>query len=52
MTSEKKVANSFTEDGRGITMGVPHPPSVKLFATFFSEVVEAKRVEFFYLFFD
>ena len=38
--------------GRGITMGVPRPPSVKLFATFFSEVVEAKRVEFFYLFFD
>ena len=30
--------------GRGITMGVPRPPSVKLFATFFSEVVEAKRV--------
>ena len=36
--------------GRGITMGVPRPPSVKLFATFFSEVVEAKRVEFFLFF--
>jgi hypothetical protein len=26
-------------------MGAPHPPPVKLFATFHSEVVEAKRVE-------
>ena len=32
--------------GRGITMGVPRPPPVKLFATFLSEVVEAKRVDF------
>ena len=34
--------------GLGITMGVPRPPPVKLFATFLSEVVEAKRVEFFF----
>ena len=33
--------------GRGIAMGMPRPPPVKLFATFFSEVVEAKRVDFF-----
>ena len=26
-------------------MGVPRPPPVKLFATFLSEVVEAKKVE-------
>ena len=32
--------------GRGIIMGVPRPPPVKLFATFLSEVVEAKRVDF------
>jgi hypothetical protein len=33
--------------GRGIIiMGAPCPPPVKLFATFLSEVVEAKRVEF------
>ena len=32
--------------GLGITMGVPRPPSVKLFLIFFSEVVEAKRVDF------
>ena len=31
--------------GRGITMGAPRPPPVKLFAIFLSEVVEAKRVE-------
>jgi hypothetical protein len=31
--------------GRGITMGVPRQPPVKLFATFLSEVLEAKRVE-------
>ena len=32
--------------GRGITMGAPRPPPVKLFATFLSEVMEAKRVDF------
>ena len=32
--------------GRGIIMGAPRPPPVKLFATFLSEVVEAKRVDF------
>ena len=32
--------------GLGIIMGVPRPPPVKLFATFLSEVVEAKRVDF------
>ena len=31
--------------GLGIIMGVPRPPPVKLFATFLSEVVEAKRVD-------
>ena len=31
--------------GRGITMRTPHPPPVKLKATFLSEVLEAKRVE-------
>ena len=34
--------------GLGIIMGVPRPPPVKLFATFLSEVVEAKRVDFFF----
>ena len=33
--------------GQGIIMGAPRPPPVKLFATFFSEAVEAKRVDFF-----
>ena len=32
--------------GRGIIMGAPRPPAVKLFATFLSEVVEAKKVDF------
>jgi hypothetical protein len=27
-------------------MGAPRPPSVKLFGTFLSEVVEAKRIGF------
>ena len=34
------------EWGRGIIMGTPRPPPVKLFATFLSEVVEAKRFDF------
>ena len=38
--------------GRGITMGVPRPPPVKVFATFLSEVVEAKGVEIIISFFD
>ena len=33
--------------GCGIIMREPRPPPVKLFATFLSEVVEAKRVDFF-----
>jgi hypothetical protein len=32
-------------------MGAPRPPPVKLFATFLSEVVEAKRVDFLKKFF-
>ena len=32
-------------------MRAPRPPPVKLFATFLSEVVEAKRVEFLIFFF-
>jgi hypothetical protein len=27
-------------------MGAPRPPPVKLFATFLSEAVEAKRIDF------
>jgi hypothetical protein len=44
----KALIQSFLEQkgrGRGITMGVPRPPRIKLFATFLSEVVKAERVE-------
>ena len=34
--------------GRGIIMETPRPPPVKLFATFLSEVVEAKKVNYFH----
>ena len=40
------------EWGRGIIMGAPHPPPVKLFDTFLFEVVEAKRVEMFFCLLD
>ena len=46
----KALISSYLEIeewGRGIIMGVPRPPPIKLFATFLSEVVEAKRVDFF-----
>ena len=29
-----------------MNMRAPRPPPIKLFATFFSEIVEAKRVDF------
>ena len=46
----KALILSYSEPqgwGHGITMGVSRPPPIKLFATFFSEAVEAKRIEFF-----
>ena len=51
----KALISSYLEPeewGRGIIMGAPRPPPVKLFATFLSEVVEAKRVDFFKKKFD
>ena len=46
----KSLILSYLEpegEGRGIIMEAPHPPPVKLFATFLSEVMEAQRDDFF-----